>query len=338
MNDKTSTRPNIREVASLAGVSHQTVSRVINGHPSIRPATRERVMRVIEEVGYRPSSAARALALRRNSRLGVVVDSAVKFGPNSTLRAVEEAAREAGYTVSVVSVADEGRLTVRGAIDNLLDQGIEALAVIAPRASALDDITAHGYELPTTIVSSIVDPRFMTASMNQEEAARLAVDHLFELGHRRIGHVAGPLDWIDAQGRVRGWSDALAAHGLEAPPLFVGDWEADSGYDFGMRFDPAAHGTALFMGNDQMALGFLHACVRRGIDVPAEVSVVGVDDLPEARHFWPPLTTIRQDFHALGVGTVAGLLAALRGEKGDHSIVIPGELVVRESTREPQSL
>lgn len=322
----------MREVAALAGVSHQTVSRVINGHANIRPQTRERVLRVIEEVGYRPNSAARALATRRTKRIGVVVDSAIKFGPNATLRGVEESARAAGYSVSSVTVGEDRSVSANAAVDHLLAQGIDAVCIIAPRSSSVDLIRTRISTLPAIAVTSNPETELLTASVDQLLGAKLAVEHLVGLGHRDIAHVAGPMDWLDAQGRARGWRAVLDDAGLTVRDPLVGDWTADSGYALATSAEWPTSVTAVFCANDQMALGLLHGLAEKGVRVPDDISIVGFDDLPEARHFTPPLTTVRQDFHRLGQRTVDALVAAIEGREAPQRTLIDPELVVRNST------
>jgi DNA-binding LacI/PurR family transcriptional regulator len=324
--------PSMREVAALAGVSHQTVSRVINGHANIRPQTRERVLRVIEEVGYRPNSAARALATRRTKRIGVVVDSAIKFGPNATLRGVEESARAAGYSVSSVTVGEDRSVSANAAVDHLLAQGIDAVCIIAPRSSSVDLIRTRISTLPAIAVTSNPETELLTASVDQLLGAKLAVEHLVGLGHRDIAHVAGPMDWLDAQGRARGWRAVLDDAGLTVRDPLVGDWTADSGYALATSAEWPTSVTAVFCANDQMALGLLHGLAEKGVRVPDDISIVGFDDLPEARHFTPPLTTVRQDFHRLGQRTVDALVAAIEGREAPQRTLIDPELVVRNST------
>jgi DNA-binding LacI/PurR family transcriptional regulator len=328
----------MREVAALAGVSHQTVSRVINGHPSIRPATRDRVLAVIEEVKYRPNSAARALTTRRSNRIGVVVDSAIMFGPNATLRAVEESARDAGYSVSSVTVAEDRSLSARSAVDHLLSQGIDALCIIAPRSSSVDLLRARAQGIPTLAVTSARDLSMLTASVDQRRGAELAVEHLLGLGHRDILHVGGPTDWLDARGRERGWRAALEAADIEPRPPAVGDWTADFGFAYARDHLNANDFTAVFCANDQMALGVLHGLSVKGIRVPEDVSIVGFDDLPEARHFRPALTTLRQDFDTLGKRAVEALFATIVGKSPATRTVIEPQLIVRDSTSTPSSL
>jgi DNA-binding LacI/PurR family transcriptional regulator len=326
----------MRLVASLAGVSHQTVSRVLNGHPNIRRETRDRVLEVIEAVDYRPNRAAKALATRKYSRIGVLVDSAVQYGPNSTLRAIEAAARETGYTVSSITVAEDRAVSAKVAVDHLMDQGVDALCVVAPRSSSVDLLRELSPGIPTLVVKATPDKTFLTASVDQQLGASLAVQHLIGLGHREILHLAGPLDWLDAKGRERGWRAEMQAAGLRERPIVVGDWTSDAGYELGRSFDAVPDFTAVFAGNDQMALGLVHGLSERGIRVPEDVSVIGFDDLPDARHFLPPLTTVRQDFHALGGRSVEALLAVLEGRDMPRRSLIAPELVVRQSSARPR--
>lgn len=329
-------KPSMREVASRAGVSHQTVSRVINGHPSIRDNTRERVLAVIKELNYRPNSAARALVTRRSNRIGVIVDSAVKYGPNATLRAVEDVAREEGYAVSSITLSEDRALTPHVAVDHLMSQGVDALCVIAPRESSVDLLRSLVDGLPALVVKAEPDSNFLTVSVDQREGAALAVRHLLDLGHREIMHLAGPMDWLDARGRERGWRDTLAAAGIAAREPAVGDWTADSGYEYARALNGVPDYTALFAANDQMALGAIHGFRDNGVRVPEDVSIIGFDDLPEARHFQPPLSSIRQDFHALGERAVKTLIAALAGAPTELRSLITPVLVVRDSTAPPR--
>lgn len=328
-------RANIRQVAAVAGVSHMTVSRVLNEHPSIAPATRERVLEVMRELNYRPNSAARALASRKSNRIGVVVDSVIEFGPASTLRAIEDAAHDRGYTVSTVALSADRSVTAHDALVSLMSIGIDALCLITPRTSSIDLLREVSSGIPTLVVKAEPEEDFFTVSVDQRMGAALATQHLIDLGHREILHLAGPLDWLDARGRERAWRECLERAGLRAREPVVGDWTSDSGYAFGGSMDPAV--TAVFAANDRMALGLMHALHERGIRVPQDVSVIGFDDVTDARHFLPPLTTVRQDFRALGTLSVATLLAELEGGDVPHRTLIEPELVLRASTAPPHT-
>lgn len=327
-------RPNMRDVAALAGVSHMTVSRVINDHPSLREETRERVREAMRTLDYRPNSDARALASRRADRIGVLIDSALEVGPNSTARAVEMAAQRAGYRVTSVMVSDPATSSAHGALQHLVTQGVDALCVIAPRSSSLALVRELHTGVPTLVVTADADETFYTVAVDQAEGAALAVRHLAALGHRRIAHLAGPSDWLDAIARSESWAAELRALGLPPAQRWIGDWTADSGYRVGM--DAEIDCTAVFAANDQMALGLTHALVERGLDVPGDVSIVGFDDLPEARHYRPPLTTVRQDFAALGERALEKLVAELRGEEPARQSLIAPTLIVRASTAPPR--
>lgn len=324
-------KANIRQVASLAGVSHMTVSRVINDHPSIAPATRERVLQVMRELNYRPNGAARALASRTTRRLGVIVDSVVEFGPGSTLRAIEDAAHDRGYTVS--SIALDRATTPHEAVESLTAIGIDALCLITPRTDSIDLLREGSSGLPTLVVTPEPEPDMFTVSVDQRGGAEVAMRHLTDLGHRDILHLAGPLDWLDARAREQAWRQHLAALGVTPRPVVIGDWTSDSGYAAGRALPTGV--TAVFAANDRMALGLIHALTEAGVRVPHDVSVVGFDDVPDARHFLPPLTTVRQNFRALGRLSVETLLAELEGEAVPQRALIEPELIVRGSTGPP---
>lgn len=328
-------RPSIYDVARSAGVSHMTVSRVLNGHSNIRESTRERVLKAIAETNYTPNSIARALATRRAMRIGVLVDGPLQYGPNSTLRALEAAAREAGYAISSVTTDDDPSQADAGLVE-LVTHGVEALCVIAPRESSLDLVRRRETGLPTVIIKSEPEVGMHTVAVDQRAMGHLAVQHLVALGHRDIVHLAGPSDWYDARERENGWRDALVEAGLPVPEPVRGDWTSDTGYALAAagRLDGA---TAVVAANDQTALGLVHGLADRGVRVPEDVSVVGFDDLPEARHFLPPLTTVRQDFAELGQLTLRRILAAIEGVDVVQHETIEPRLVVRSSTAAPRS-
>ncbi|MEN0072254.1 MAG: LacI family DNA-binding transcriptional regulator [Propionicimonas sp.] len=324
--------PSIRDVARVAGVSHQTVSRVLNNHPSIRESTRARVLQAIEEINYTPNSIARALATNRTHRMGVLVDTPVHYGPNSTLRGFEEAARAVGYAVDAITLSGSEDAGAAAAVEHLLLNGVEALCVVAPRLSSLESVGAATRDLPVVVVAAEPAPGRQTVAVDQRAGTRMAVGHLVESGHREIRHLAGPRDWLDARAREAGWRSVMAEAGLPAHEPVEGDWTADFGYHYASQSSELDGATAVFAANDQMALGVLHGLHARGLRVPEDVSVVGFDDIPESRHFLPPLTTVRQDFHALGTLSVALLTEALRGGPAHQVEPIQPELVVREST------
>ncbi|HEY8720414.1 LacI family DNA-binding transcriptional regulator [Pengzhenrongella sp.] len=328
--------PAMSDVARVAGVSHQTVSRVLNDHPSVRPATRDRVLDAIAELGYRRNSAARTLVTRRSGAIGVVTTGLPYFGPASTLIAVEAAARDAGYFVSVATLARNDATSVDHAVEHFLAQGVEGIICIAPHSDVRDALVPFGDVVPLVMIASEASPGFAfhTMSVDQELGARLATRHLLELGHRDIAHLAGPQDWIDAHARAVGWRKELAAAGVAPGEQISGDWSPDRGYEVGLRLVRDGLPGAVFAANDQLALGLLRAFAESGLRVPRDVSVVGFDDITGSAHFFPPLTTVRQEFGALGTRCMQMLLAAINGFDSDPT-PIPPSLVVRFSTGPP---
>ncbi|WP_313355933.1 LacI family DNA-binding transcriptional regulator [Microbacterium sp.] len=326
----------IRQVADLAGVSHMTVSRVLNDHPNIKPDTRRRVLQAIEELDYRPNLVARALATQRTQRIGVIIESVVSFGPSSILRAVEMAARSSDYSVTAVALHDGDTMTPQDAVDNLVTQGVDALCVIAPRSSSVAALRRISLNVPLLVVKADADPTFLTVSIDQHAGTSLVVDHLVALGHRDILHVAGPLDWLDARARERAFHARAKSWGIRERPIVVGDWTADFAYDFAKGLTRLPDYTAVFVANDDMAIGLVHGLHDQGFEVPKDLSVVGFDDVPLARHFLPPLTTVRQDFASLGAAVVEMLRAALEERELPQLTRIPTELVARESSAAPR--
>jgi DNA-binding LacI/PurR family transcriptional regulator len=301
--------PNMYDVAARAGVSHQTVSRVLNGFEGIRPGTRDRVLAAIRELGYRRNLAARTLVTSRTRAIGVLTPATADFGPVSSLHAIERAVREAGYQPLITSTPLDGD-AVRESLGFLLDQSIEALVVIAPYRvvhDALDELA----DPPPVVTLQTGDPADGVA-VDQAAGARLAARHLVELGHRAIQQLVGPDDFVEAAVRREAAAAALAEAGAAALPELHGDWTADSGYAAAAFLAPSA--TAVLCGNDQMALGLIHALADRGLRVPEEISVVGFDDIPESAHSLPPLTTVHQDFEEVGRRAVARLMALLDGD------------------------
>ncbi len=330
--------PAMSDVAALAGVSHQTVSRVLNDHPSVRPETRRRVLDAIEALGYRRNSAARTLVTRRSGTVGVVTAGSALFGPTSTLIAIEEAARDSGLFVSVATVRRWDAAEVRTALDHFMTQGVDGAVVIAPQDDALDAVRSYDARIPVVMVGlhQLSAGPVRAVAVDQYAGARAAVRHLLDLGHAQVVHLAGPQDWIDARERVRGWRDELSAAGAPVSGPIDGDWSAERGYRVGLELVEEGLPTAVFAANDQLALGLLHAFAERGVRVPAEVSVVGFDDVDGSAHFVPPLTTVSQDFAALGRHCLAVLRAQIEGEESGSEAIVP-HLVVRSSTAPPRA-
>lgn len=329
--------PTMFDVARHAGVSHQTVSRVLNDLPGVAAATRVRVREAIAELSYTPSPTARAMARRRSGSIGLIQAGRPDYGPSSAALGFNEAARDAGYTVSQASMRTLDADVLREAVHRLVLQRVEAIVLISGEREGIDVLRGIDAGVPVVAVASEVEPGLHRVSFDQAAGARLATEHLIALGHRRIAHVAGPADSMDAAERRRGVAAALADHGLEVREPIAGDWLAASGHAAGRRLLADAWASAVVVGNDQMSLGLLHACHEAGISVPGDLSVVGFDDIPEAAYFTPALTTVRQDFDSLGRDIMATVADVLRDEAAapDRTSRVP-ELVVRESTAPPR--
>jgi DNA-binding LacI/PurR family transcriptional regulator len=326
-------RPSIADVANFAGVSHQTVSRVLNLHASVSQLTRARVLAAIDQLGYRPNTAARALASGRSKTLGVVALDTTLYGPSSTLNGLQQAAQEHGYFVSVMAVHSIDRQSVREAVQRLTSQAVEGLAVIAPFTSAHDALRYLPIGTPVVAVEGDPEADVAVVTVDQVAGARLATQHLLAAGHETVFHIAGPPEWEEGRGRVIGWRAALEEAGAEVTPPVMGDWSARSGYEAGQVLAQIPEARAIFVANDHMALGVLRALHERGRRVPEDVAVVGFDDTPESAYFFPPLTTVRQDFRRLGRAAVQLLLDQLAtGTKRRDRIVIDPVLVRRSSS------
>ncbi len=320
------------DVARLAGVSHQTVSRVLHDNPNVSGVTRERVLAAIKQLNYRPNSMARALVTGRTKTLGVIGSDTTFFGPASTLFGIERAAHDAGYAVVVSSLRSVNRGLVLEAVQRLRDQGVDGVAVIAPLRAGVDALRHLKSDIPVVALEAGQNPSIPVASVDQRAGAAAATRHLLSLGHKTVWHLAGPADWQEADERIWGWRSALEAAGRVVPPPLRGDWTPRSGYEAGEALLKTPGLTALFVGNDQMALGVLRRFHEAGREVPRDVSLVGFDDIPEAAYFTPPLTTVRQDFAELGKRCLELLLARLEGAEHLARVLVSPELVVREST------
>ncbi|WP_234434274.1 LacI family DNA-binding transcriptional regulator [Streptomyces sp. NRRL F-5126] len=333
------------DVAQVAGVSHQTVSRVLSDHPNVRDSTRADVQRAIEELGYRRNSSARALVTRRTHTLGVVACNPTLFGPSSTLAGLEEAAREQGYLVSTVTLRRYSASALKGAVEHLSDWGVEGIVVIVPYREAVNALTEFRLPFPVVTVEGGHTLPIPGVSVDQELGARLVTRHLLAAGHPTVWHVAGPSNWLEAEARISGWRSALEEAGAVVPPPLQGDWTPLSGYRAGQELAGRVAGadtragipgvSAVFVANDQMALGVLRALREAGVSVPGQVAVAGFDDIPEAEYFAPPLTSVRQDFGAVGQASIRLLLSRIesRGNGADDEhIVIEPRLIVRGSS------
>lgn len=322
------------DVARLAGVSHQTVSRVLNGHPNVSPATRASVLAAIRDLGYRPNIVARALVTGKTNVLGVISFDTTLYGPASMLYGIERAAHPE-YFVAIASLPSFDRASLTEAVERFVGQAVAGIIVIAPQTVAVEALAGQAFGVPLVAVGCGT-ARVPSVRIDNVTGAVLATRHLLDLGHRTVHHIGGPDSWHDARDRVDGWRQALRAAGAQEPEMPRGDWSARSGYEAGRELAAAPEVTAVFCANDPMALGFLRAAAEAGRRVPQDISVVGFDDVPEASYFSPPLTTVRQDFGTLGARALHLLMSQITagGEAPPPPPLVP-QLVVRSSSVAP---
>ena len=333
------TRVTIREIARMCGVSMQTVSRVINNRPDVSPATRRAVEAAIAEVGFQPSAVARSLVQRRSQTLGVIATGLNLFGVSQTLNGITEESQRADYALLLKELVAEDVEEVTPAIDFLVAHRVEGLIIFNP-PTVETSVSALQAEVPAArppivVLKSEPSSVFSTISVDNFGGARMATEHLLALGRSRIGHIAGPASWREARDRTHGWRTALADAGLEPGPIVEGDWSSASGESASRELlDRAPDLDAIFVANDQMALGLLHAAHDRRIAIPDQIAVVGFDGLDEAAQFTPSLTTIRQPLRELGKLAVRELLATIDSEAGHvdvRNLTLATELIVRDS-------
>jgi DNA-binding LacI/PurR family transcriptional regulator len=325
------------DVASLAGVSQKTVSRVMNREPYVKEEVRLRVLRAAQELGYRRNNAARALNSGRTQRIGVVSLGSPLYGPASMLIELERAARSTGYSLSIVTTFEGDPHGVGGAIDALLTEGVDGIVISEP----IDEGESVRLDIDIPILSlgrfpGLAGPRVVITGAEGSGAGRIATEHLLSLGHRTVWHVAGPQRWWSARDRLDGWRAALRDAGAAEPPLLEGDWSPASGYAAGTRLARNPEVAAVFVANDDMAIGVMRAFLEAGRRIPEDISVVGLDDIPTAAYVSPPLTTVRQHFDTLARDGLERLVRQIEAS-GDDTVGTPQPtcLIVRQSTSTP---
>jgi DNA-binding LacI/PurR family transcriptional regulator len=326
-------RITMSEVADLAGVSYQTVSRVVNEMPDVAPRTRERVLKLLSEVGYRPNLTARELANQKSSVVGVVTFGTRYHGPTQIMVNIEQAAKEMGFSVMFTGIVEESIDEIRRAVTELCSHQVRGVLIHLPIEIELRHLEKVCRDIHLVAVDS--DFGFKTASVfvNQELGSRLATRHLIELGHQRIGYLGAPLIWRAAKLRYNGWRKELAAHRLAESGNFEADWTAAGGFSVtrNLIIKHREEISALVVANDQMAIGAIRAFEEQGIRVPDDISIVGFDDIPEAGFIRPPLTTIKQDFARLGKLSVQCLVDQLNGKVWRDQTIRPN-LIERSTT------
>jgi DNA-binding LacI/PurR family transcriptional regulator len=324
-------------VAEAAGVSMQTVSRVARGFDNVSDDTRVRVRRAMDDLGYRPNRAARALRSGKFRTIGVIMFTLASFGNMKTLEAIVEAAGAADFTITLLPMASRTEEGVRSAFSRLTEQAVDAVVLVieSHMMGAAEVVLPDG--VPIVVIDSTDTTAHPAIDIDQAEGARLATQHLLDLGHDTVWHVSGPTGSFSAMRREASWRATLERAGRVVPPVFRGDWNTSSGYRAGLAIvaDPTI--TAVFAANDETALGVLRAAHESGRRVPEDLSVVGFDDSPASDSYWPPLTTVHQSFDEVGRRAIANLMAQIEHEQAPPNDLVPVSLVVRQSTAAPGS-
>jgi DNA-binding LacI/PurR family transcriptional regulator len=336
--DKHSTReagrpPGMTDVARVAGVSAQTVSRALAGHPNVQEKTRAKVLAAVEQLGYRKNNAARVLSSGRSRTIGVVTLQTSFYSRTALTHGIERAAQEAGYAVSAATTASLDTSAIESAMLRLADQHVEGMILAVPLIHVSRQIEQLTGAVPTVTVDGSRTSATEVVAVDQSLAARLATRHLLDLGHETVWHVAGPRAWLDASSRSQGWRAVLEAEGRTVPPELEGDWSPESGYRNGLILGRIPDVTAVFVASDEMAFGVIRALHELGRRVPEDISVVGVDDIALAEYCSPSLTTVAQPFAEMGALAVGHLMRHLAdpGAALEPASVEPA-LVVRAST------
>ena len=304
----------IYDVAKLAGVSHQTVSRAINNADNIREETRQRVLDAMAQLKYQPNRAARSLATSRSKLIGVLTSDTAVFSAENLRLAIDTETRAEGYFAIAVRVDSESEESIVSALKQLSELGIEALIVIAPQSQVVEIAKRFDPKLPLVTIDFMERTDVFSVSIDNYSGARVATKHLINYGHEKILHIAGPKNQYESQERLRGYRDEMLANGLVPLGVVQGDWNSETGFKLGNKLaSSVGEFTAIFTCNDNVALGMLHAFSAKGISVPKDVSIVGFDDAPESAYFNPPLTTMHQDFGVVGRRAVALMFEEIAG-------------------------
>ena len=337
------TRPNMKEIAREAGVSTQTVSALLNGRPDVAPATRRRIQDIVDRLEYQPNALARSLIHQRSLTLGVIIAGLAYQGPSQILSGIAQQAEQTGYTIILKELLDPHTDDFDPALRSLLARRVDGIIWAMPGIGGRRNWAGSGVKHRATPLLSLTEadhPGLTVVAIDNYRGGYLATQHLLARGCRHIGHITGPLDWLEADLRRQGWRDALAEAGL--PPaenqVVIGDWTPKSGMlAFHRLLEQYPEMDGVFVANDQMAFGALNVAWQSGRRVPDELAVIGFDDLPESAFLCPPLTTIHQDPFQLGCAAVDEIVqmidAAERGQAPEAAklVLIAPELVVRQS-------
>lgn len=328
----TSKKTTLHDVAKASGVSHQTVSRVINKHSSVSSKTRERVLAAIERLGYQPNVTARQLVTGKSNTIGVISYGVRQYGPAQMLHSIEQALKGHGFGLILASLTELSLSDLASAVNYVKQQGIEGIVIIIPIEIDVSKIEAMCQGIPFVLLDNPLSTS-RSVAIDQLQGAHLATEHLLNLGHTQIATLTGPLHWHDAKLRQQGFLDSLRKAQLEPVYSVESDWSAKGGYTAMKKIlKEKLEFSAVFAANDQMALGAMHALYEAGFSIPKDVSMIGFDDIPEASFFYPPLSTVRQDFTKLGNHSVSALIHLIQNTPLPAQTLLSPSLVVRQST------
>ncbi len=337
-------RVTMKDVATIADVSTQTVSRVVNDHPDVAPETRSRVQKVIAQVGYRPNFLARSLISQRSYTLGVVIAGLKLVGPLTLLSGISTAAEEAGYSLLLMELPSFDTDNIEPIFDGLLSRQVDGIIWAVPEVQDnrrwLHEISQNR-NIPLVFMTMEPVEGVTVVSVNNYLGGRLAAAHLLEQGYKQIAHIAGPLDWWESRQRMQGWRDVLTEAGFEEPDqhMVMGDWSPTSGAENVKRLlSDHPEIDSIFVANDQMSLGVFQVLHQAGIRVPGDIGVVGFDNIQDSAHYWPSLTTVQQDQLTVGNIAVKELIANIDQQNqglepiSPNAILVDPILVVRDSS------
>ena len=325
--------PTIYDVADLAGVSHQTVSRYLKDKAKLKPATVERVEKALSELNYTPNLAARSLRSRELYRVVVVVPEASLYFPLRMLNGAAETAHAAGFRIDVVAMEGTAEARARRLQGLLSGEDIAGILSFVPRPSKLGASPDEAPNVPMVVAGEYDNRMRARGSLADGTAGAKIVEHLASLGHRNFFHVAGPAAWPSARNRLAVYEETIAQLGLASLGVAAGDWSSASGYAAGQEIAAMPDVTAVVAANDSMAMGVIRALHEHGITVPDQVSVFGWDDMAESKYFIPSLSTVHMDLEALGARSMGELIGRIRGQQPTDAglTLAPMELIFRES-------
>lgn len=324
------------DVAELAGVSYQTVSRVVNNHPYVSKETLQRVQQAIETLGYRPNKAATKLASKSSKIIATILYGSWLPGLTEIALNVELAAKTTGFDVILINITEPQKQLVE-ALENVKAWDVDGIILIVPvQGLTFDEVRRLSHNTPVVQIDSQRVPDIPSVIIDETYGTQQMVEHLIQQGHTAFYEISGSLDWFNAQTRHQAVVDTFEAHGMVPPPTFEANWTVSAGYRAAKRILAEDRDfSAIICGNDSMAFGAIRALHEAGLSVPQDVSIVGFDDIPEAAYFFPPLTTVRRNLIQLGMAGFEHLMQVMDDSEAmaQQRVLLP-RVIFRESTRQ----